>query len=40
MDPADALAELADCAGTQFDSAVVAAFTAVWRARPSLRVAA
>jgi len=40
MDPTDALAELAACAGTQFDPAVVAAFTAAWRGRASLRVAA
>jgi two-component system, cell cycle response regulator len=40
MDPADALAELARCAGSQFDPAVVAAFAAAWNERPELQAAA
>jgi two-component system, cell cycle response regulator len=40
MDPADALAELARCAGSQFDPAVVAAFAAAWDERPELQAAA
>jgi two-component system cell cycle response regulator len=40
MDPADALVELEDCAGSQFDPAVVAAFTAAWAARSALLAAA
>jgi two-component system cell cycle response regulator len=40
MDATDALAELERCAGSQFDPAVVAAFSAAWSARPVLRAAA
>jgi two-component system cell cycle response regulator len=40
MDPADALAELERCAGSQFDPAVVAAFAAAWGDRGALAAAA
>jgi two-component system, cell cycle response regulator len=40
MDPADALAELERCAGSQFDPGVVAAFAAAWGERPELQAAA
>jgi diguanylate cyclase (GGDEF)-like protein len=40
MDPADALAELERCAGSQFDPAVVAAFAAAWGERTELQIAA
>jgi diguanylate cyclase (GGDEF)-like protein len=40
MDPADALAELERCAGSQFDPAVVAAFAAAWGGRGALAAAA
>jgi len=38
--PEDALRELRDCAGTQFDPVVVEAFCAIWAARNALAVEA
>lgn len=38
--PDDALRELRDCAGTQFDPVVVEAFCAIWAARNALAVEA
>jgi putative nucleotidyltransferase with HDIG domain len=40
MDPADALAELERCAGSQFDPGVVAAFAAAWGEGQPLQAAA
>ena len=37
--PDDALRELRDCAGSQFDPVVVEAFCAVWAARNALAAA-
>jgi HD-GYP domain-containing protein (c-di-GMP phosphodiesterase class II) len=40
IDPGDALVELERCSGSQFDPAVVAAFTEAWSSSTELRAAA